>query len=175
MSVKQRLTVFLLVVPTLAVVSANALTAQEARVGAHVSFASEMDFGLGPRVVVPVPADDLQLHVAGSVDYFFPSSLADGVDQSFWEIRATLLLDIPVEAESVAPYAGVGIHYYNLGASVDIRPLDLSVAASTGGFGVDLVAGARFGSGSTGPTPFIELRYDGNEVGQIILSGGVLF
>ena len=158
-------------------IPADALSAQDVRFGAHAAYGSESSVGVGGRLLVPLTAGDLHLHIGGAVDFFLPHhSTADlhvfgdvvqiGEGSTLLESRVIGLLDIPVDAGSAAPYAGVGLHRYSYGSTL---------YESTDGFGVDLIGGVRFESDSGGLTPFAELRYEGNDIGQIVITGGVLF
>lgn len=155
------------------------LVSQGISVGAAASFGGDTDFGVGPRVQVPVSAGDLQLHVAGSFDYFFPGlpdTEAAGIhlDIGYWELNGNLLLDIPMAEATVAPYAGAGLNFYRAsgGFAFELGDESASFGASDSGLGLNFLGGVRFGSG--GLSPLLEARYS-TGVRQVVLSLGVLF
>lgn len=144
------------------------LVAQDIGFGAAASYGDNTDLGIGPRVLVPITAGELQLHIVGSLDYFFPDSGTGGVDVTYFEVNGNVLLDIPLAEATVAPYAGAGLSYARSGVETPNRS-----AVFTSEVGLNILGGVRFGSG--GLSPFVEGRYSTAFDGQAVLSAGVLF
>ena len=139
------------------------LVAQDVSFGGAASYGEDTDLGIGPRLLVPVAAGDLQLHIAGSLDYFFPDTGPVDIDLTYVELHGNVLLDIPLADAAVAPYAGAGLNYARSSAS----------SVSTSEVGLNILGGMRFGSG--GLSPFVEGRYSTAFDGQAVVSAGVLF
>ena len=159
----------------------GSLAAQGTSFGAQASYGSEMDFGIGAGVAVPLASGSLPLRLAASFDYFFPgggSAARGGVsveaDLNYWEINGNVLVDIPVSGGSIAPYVGAGANFYrtSVGVTIDVMGEELGASPSESKVGLNLAGGLRFGSG--GPTPRLEVRY-ATGVEQFVVAAGVSF
>ena len=135
--------------------------------GGQLSWADDFDLGLGGRVVLGLPFEQVPLEAIGTFDYFFPDEDAPGVDVTYWELNTNVVYRIPVQVPMLTPYAGAGINIAH--ASVDSDLIDMSDTD----VGINLLGGIKYNAGPV--TPFAELRFelDGGE--QFVLSFGALF
>lgn len=151
----------------LAVMVAGGLAfgAPEARaqvaIGAQVSYAEDMDLGVGARAGVSLPFTGLG--VMASFDYFFP-----GIDDfSYMELNANLLYDLTlVRVPIFSPYVGAGLN-------VARSSFDGASSSTKTEEGLNLVAGAEFGVALL--KPFVEFRYQVREGGQFVVAAGLNF
>lgn len=159
---------------TLAVLFVVALPATDAsaqtRWGAQVSFADDMDIGIGVRV-----RRNLEEYMGGlegivSFDLFFP-----GGHTSYWEANGNVTFPLPPGETAgkgdLTPYLGGGLR---LAHRVTDPPGPDSTSKTD--LGLDLLIGTRFASRGRW-TPFAELRLPlgGVEGIAFILAGGVYF
>lgn len=135
--------------------------------GGQLSWGDDADFGIGARVVLGLPFEQVPLEVIGTFDYFFPDEGPGGADVTYWELNANIVYRIPVQVPMLTPYAGTGINIAH--ASVDAEGVDVSDTE----VGINLLGGIKYNAGPV--TPFGEMRFelDGGE--QFVLSFGVLF
>ncbi|UCC49712.1 MAG: outer membrane beta-barrel protein [Gemmatimonadota bacterium] len=135
--------------------------------GGQLSWGDDADFGIGGRVVLGLPFEQVPLEVIGTFDYFFPDEGPGGADVTYWELNANIVYRIPVRVPMLTPYAGTGINIAHVSVDTD------GVDASDTEVGINLLGGAKYDAGPV--TPFAELRFelDGGE--QFVLSLGVLF
>lgn len=134
--------------------------------GPQASFADDVDFGIGGRVVAGVP-DYAGFEVAGSFDYYFP----DGFD--YWEINGNVLYNLELEgSSSFRPYAGGGLNIARIDSDVSVPGFD--VDASTTEVGLNLVGGAKIATDAV-TTPFVEAKFEISGGEQFVIQGGLLF
>lgn len=156
----------------LCVVSAG--TAQAQRFGAALSWGSDTDLGVAPRVEFPLTnmlSKSGALSKAffiGEFTWFFPDcGGASGVDCSYWELNPGLAVPFTVSNPKIAPYLGAGLNIAH-------------ASASSGGFtasdtqtGLNALGGLKFGLGSMDAFTEARLELSGGE--QLVLSFGLLF
>jgi hypothetical protein len=133
------------------------------RLGGQVSFAQDVNAGLGLRLELPLsPALARDLRLAVAFDYFFPNSPA-----SYWELNTDLAWGFPLSGTRVSLYAGAGLNIARTTSSGVPR-----VGATD--VGVNLLGGVRFGT-STRLTPFVELRPELGGGDRLVLTAGIIF
>ena len=125
--------------------------------GPQVNWGDDVDFGVGGRVWLGIPAG-IPLAAIGSFDYFFP-----GNDVTYWEFNANAVYSFPIPSDVVAPYAGAGFNIAHASAN--------SVGNTELGF--NILGGAKFTVGQF--TPFGELRFELSGGEQFVITGGLLF
>lgn len=125
--------------------------------GVQANVASEMDVGIGGRVLGNIPGSNLE--AVGSFDIYFPDGPRD-----FWELNGNLFYHFHLSGTpNVLPYAGGG----------------LNIARSSNGQGrtepgLNLGGGVRFPTRSD-ITPFVELRGVISDFDQLVATFGLLF
>jgi hypothetical protein len=156
-------------VSTMAAVAAlclvpTALAAQGApRLGGQVSFAQDVNAGLGLRLELPLsPAVARDLRVVAAFDYFFPDSPAN-----YWELNTDLAWGFRLTGTRVSLYAGAGLNIAHTSYSGIPRAAGTEV-------GVNLLGGVRFGT-ATRLTPFVELRPELGGGDRLVLTAGLIF
>jgi opacity protein-like surface antigen len=135
--------------------------------GAHASWASEVDLGIGARAAFELPVENLS--IVPSLDIFFPGSPAPGVSNSWMELNGNVHYSFPLENNpKFLPYAGGGLNFTRQSVKFG------GISESATKVGLNLLGGMHFGSwGSV--RPFAELRYATVYTGQLIISGGINF
>jgi hypothetical protein len=142
--------------------------------GAHASWASEVDLGLGARASIALPVENLS--IVPTFDFFFPSTGVSEVSMKWMELNANAHYAFPLaDNPGILPYAGGGINFVRLSSTVDMGPLfGGKQSVSDTEAGLNLLGGVKFPSFGK-LIPFGELRYATVGKGQIILTGGVNF
>ncbi len=141
----------------------------QVRFGAQGSWADDVDFGVGGRVVFGLNniIKGTPLEGTASFDYYFP----DG-PLTYWEINGNVLYAIPGVKGSLAPYVGGGLNVAH--ASVDLNIPGISGASNTD-IGLNIVGGTKFGMQGKRLAPFAEVKFELGGGEQFVLTGGVLF
>jgi len=133
------------------------------RLGGQVSFAQDVNAGLGLRLEVPLsPALARDLRVAVAFDYFFPDSPVN-----YWELNTDLAWGFPLRGTGIALYAGAGLNIARTSASGVPR-------SGVTDLGVNLLGGVRFRS-SMRLTPYVELRPELGGGDRLVLTTGLIF
>lgn len=135
--------------------------------GGQLSFAEDVDLGVGARITYDLAEIQPGLHAIGTFDYFFPST--DGL--SYLEVNANAGYDLPIEDQAFAPYVGGGLNLAR--ASVDIDGIGGSVSGSNTDLGLNILGGIRYPVSEV--TTFAEVRLEAAGGEQFVLSAGVLF
>jgi len=154
----------LLIVGVVGMWNAADLEAQ-VRFGGQLGYADDADLGIGGRVQVGLPVE--QLAFIGSFDWYFPSDIA-GVNINYWEINANVKYGIPVNNALFGPYVGSGLNFAHASVSAQGFP-----GVSDSNLGLNLMAGTSFNTGRY--HPFAELRVEIGGGEQLILAGGLMF
>lgn len=132
-------------------------------VSPHAAFASDVDFGVGATLGIPVGPVEL----AGSFTFFFPS------DFDYWEINAMVLYPFQLSDSPVVPYAmaGLAIGHWSFDVDIpDIPGFDFGFDGSHTGLRVG--GGARIGTGDS-IAPFAEMLLGLGDLPDFMLRGGV--
>jgi len=139
------------------------LAAQGPRLGGQVSFAQDVNAGLGLRLELPLSrALARDLRVAVAFDYFFPDSPVN-----YWELNTDLAWGFHLAGTGVSLYAGAGLNI--------ARTSDSGIPRSgVTDAGVNLLGGVRFGT-ATRLTPFVELRPELGGGDRLVLTAGIMF
>jgi hypothetical protein len=133
------------------------------RLGGQVSFAQDVNAGLGLRLELPLsPALARDLRVAVAFDYFFPDSPVN-----YWELNTDLAWGFRLTGTRVSLYAGAGLNI----ARTSVSGVPRSGATDVG---VNLLGGVRFGT-STRLTPYVELRPELGGGDRLVLTAGIMF
>lgn len=171
---RKLLTIASLVAMSLAPTALNA----QVGVGGQLSFANDVDIGIGARATFGLPAP-APLEIVATADYFFPDEFT-GVDLSYWEINANLVYLFKIPASIIQPYAGGGLNFAHASFSTDFSELGVEVPPEISNFegsdsqlGLNLLGGAKLNLGPI--TPFGELRYEVSGGEQFVVSMGALF
>lgn len=146
----------------------------QAHLGGQVSFADDVDFGIGPRLVIDLPGDS-NLGIIGSFDYFFPDTgsgafFGTDIDINYWELNGNLVYLLELEDSAVLPYAGGGINFAHVSATVESG--GTSESGSDSEIGLNILGGIQFPGESV--TPFAELRIEASGGEQTVVTGGLL-
>ncbi len=151
------------------------------RFGAQASYDNEFDFGIGARAQVgpllPNSGNEVLRRIVGiaTFDYFFPDCGTD-VECGYWDLSGNLALPFPGAAlgatQTIIPYAGAGLSYANVSVDIDIEGV-VEFSDSGNGIAPNLFGGLQFPLG--GLSSYVEARYRASELGQFILTFGVLF
>ncbi|HSG81677.1 MAG TPA: hypothetical protein VLC48_05470 [Gemmatimonadota bacterium] len=139
----------------------------QVNLGAQISWADNADFGFGGRIAARSPLVDPAIEFIGTFDFFFPGVPAGADDSAYWEANLNFVYNIPVQHESLRPYAGGGLNIAY--GSVTIG----SVKASSTDVGANLLGGIKYVKGAI--IPFGEIRYELGGGEQFVLTGGFLF
>lgn len=147
---------------------------QGVAVGGQASWGDDMDFAVGPRLVLDLDAFDRGLRIVGAFDLFFPNDFEfdeQGItvpaQVDYWE--ATFLLTYVVDTRPfpLGPYFGAG--YTFVRQSVAESPDGQFDGTHTDG-SVALVAGAELRRAVV--RPFLEVRYVPREGLRDFIRGG---
>lgn len=148
---------FALGVALLVAPAAGDLHGQGVAFGAHGLWSSEVDFGIGGRVLGNI--EDVNLEAVGEFNLFFPEG-----DLDFWEINGILFYHFHLaDTRSVMPYLGGGL---NIGTA--------SNGDSETEIGLNLGGGVRFPNTSS-VTPYIEGRGVVSDFDHFVITAGLLF
>jgi hypothetical protein len=150
----------------LAMLAGPAAADAQVRFSGELSYGSEMDVGIGARLLANIKTLE-RWDFVGSFDWFFPSEPV-GQDRSYWEINGNMAYNFPLAQSTVVPYAGAGLNIGHMSVEFD----DASGASDTD-LGLNLFGGTRFGKGPV--VPFAELRFTVEGGDQVVITGGVLF
>lgn len=134
-------------------------------VSPHAAFGSDVDFGVGTTLGLPVGP----VEAAGSFTYFFPS------DFDYWEIDVMALYPIQLSDSPVVPYlvAGLAIGSFSVDVDVpDIPGFDFDTGVDGSQVGMRLGGGARIGTGGS-PAPFAEVLLGLGDIPDFMVRGGV--
>lgn len=136
--------------------------------GAHASFASESDLGIGARAMFEAPVE--RLTIVPSLDIFFPSSGVSGVTTRWIELNGNVHYAFPLSDTDAPylPYAGGGLSLMRYSVSY------AGFSGSETELGLNLVGGVNF-LNIASFVPFAELRFNTVGSGQLILTGGINF
>ena len=143
--------------------AAGNLAAQAPRLGGQLSFAQDMNAGVGLRLedfLTPPGPRDLRLMVA--YDYYFPNSPIQ-----YWELNGNVAWGFRLAPARLALYVGGGVNIARSG----VRGVPNSAVTD---LGANLLAGLRFATG-TRATPYVELRPELGGGNRLVLSAGVMF
>jgi len=155
----------LLIVVAVGMWGAAADLQAQVRFGGQVGYADDADIGIGARVQVGLPVE--QLAFVGSFDWFFPSDIP-GASITYWELNANLRYGIPVNHALFGPYVGSGFNFAHASISVQGFP-----GLSDSDLGLNLLAGSSFNTGKH--KPFAELRVELGGGEQVVLAAGLMF
>jgi hypothetical protein len=123
--------------------------------GGQFSWGDEKQLALGSRLSVVWPFLP-RTETMASFDYFFP-------DQGdYWEANVNIAHMVPVAAENLGLYAGVGFNWAHI---VNGR--------GRNEFGLNLLAGVKYLRPAV--TPFGEIRREVGGGDQLVITGGVMF
>jgi opacity protein-like surface antigen len=158
---------FLLTICSLALFGFAATEANaQVSFGAHASWASDVDLGVGARASFTLPVENLT--IVPSFDFHFPGN---GV--SWMEFSANAHYDFPLaDNPGILPYAGGGLNHIR--SKVEFSMLGISESYTATATGLNLLGGVKFPQFGK-LVPFGELRYGTAGTGQIYLTGGVIF
>lgn len=147
-------------------------THAQVRFGAQASFANDVDLGVGARAQFGLKQISERLEGIASFDWFFPSGDA-GVDWTYFEINANVAYAFPLTGSStLRPYAGGGLNFARI--SIDYPDLPFAPGSySSTDVGLNVLGGAKFGTGALTPFAEVRLQLGGGE--QFVISGGILF
>ncbi len=129
--------------------------------GVHGSWAEDVDWGIGGRVAVQLPVDQLPLAFVGSFDWFWPEP--DELED-YWELNANLVIKPALEL--IAGYFGAGL---NLAHSVAQDPFGAGKLSETKA-GLNLVGGLIYDGLLT---PYGEVRYEIGGGEQFVVTVGI--
>ena len=143
--------------------STTALAAQSApRLGGQMSFAQDVNAGLGVRLDVPVASRGQDLRLMTAFDYFFPNS-----PFRYWEFNADLAWGLRLADTRLSLYVGGGLNMAR--TSVEGIP-----GSGNTDLGANLLIGLRIPTTSR-LTPYVELRPEFGGGNRLVLSTGVIF
>ena len=140
--------------------------------GAHASFATEVDLGLGARANFDLAAVE-NLAIVPSFDIHFPGNGGEGISNNWMEFSVNAHYSFPLaDNPGLLPYAGGGLTHVRNKVKVTILGISDSYTATD--TGLNLIGGVKFPQfGSF--VPFGELRYSTAGPGQLYLTGGINF
>ncbi len=143
--------------------TAGTLKAQGApRLGGQMSFAQDVNAGLGLRLDVPVATRGEDLRLMGAFDYFFPDA-----PFRYWEFNADLAWGLRLADTRLSLYLGGGLNMAR--SSVQGIP-----GSGSTDLGANLLVGLRIPTASR-LTPYVELRPEFGGGNRLVLSTGILF
>lgn len=129
--------------------------------GLHGNWAEETDWGIGGRVAVQLPVDQVPLGLVSSFDWFWPES--EAIDE-YWELNANLVMKPALAL--IAGYFGIGL---NLAHTEAQDPFGAGKLTETK-VGMNLVAGLIYDGLLT---PYGEVRYEVGGGEQFVLTVGI--
>jgi hypothetical protein len=143
--------------------SGTSLAAQSApRVGGQMSFAQDVNAGLGVRLDVPLASRGENLRLLTAFDYFFPNA-----PLRYWELNADLAWGLRLADTRLGLYLGGGLNVARSG-------LQGVPGAGNTDLGANLLVGLRIPT-SSHVTPYVELRPEFGGGNRLVLSVGFLF
>jgi hypothetical protein len=143
--------------------SATSLAAQGApRVGGQMSFARDVNAGLGVRLDVPLASRGQDLRLMTAFDYFFPNS-----PFRYWELNENLAWGLRLADTRLGLYLGGGLNVARSGVQ------GIPGSGNTD-LGANLLIGVRIPT-SSHVTPYVELRPEFGGGNRLVLSTGFLF
>ena len=143
--------------------TAGKLAAQAPRMGGQLSFAQDVNAGVGLRLEDPLaPPASHDLRVIGTFDYYFPNT-----PFQYWELNGNVAWGFRLAPARLALYVGGGINIARSGVR------GVPDAAQTN-LGANLLVGFRFLT-STSATPYVELRPELGGGNRLVVSTGVMF
>ena len=143
--------------------SATSLAAQTApRVGGQMSFAQDVNAGLGLRLDLPLSARGQDLRLMTAFDYFFPNSPV-----RYWEVNGNLAWGVGLADTRLRLYLGGGLNIARAG-------LQGVPGSGNTSLGANLLVGLRIPT-SSHVTPYVELRPEFGGGNRLVLSTGFLF
>ena len=142
--------------------SAGNLAAQAPRMGGQLSFAQDVNAGLGVRLDLPLASRGQDLHLMTTFDYFFPDS-----PFRYWEFNGDLAWGLRLADTRLSLYVGGGLN---------LARTSLHGVPGSGNtdLGANLLVGLRIPTTSR-VTPYVELRPEFGGGNRLVLSTGVLF
>ena len=142
---------------------AGKLAAQEPRMGGQLSFAQDVNAGVGLRLEDALtPPSSHELRLMASFDYYFPNT-----PFQYWELNGDIAWAFPLAPARLSLYVGGGVNIARSGVR------GVPDAAQTN-LGLNLLAGFRFLTG-TRATPYVELRPELGGGNRLVISTGVMF
>ncbi len=139
------------------------LAAQGApRFGGQLSFAQDVNAGLGARLDLPLATRGQDMRLLTEFDYFFPDA-----PFRYWEFNGDLAWGLRLADTRLSLYLGGGLNV----ARSSVRGLP---GSGTTDLGANLLVGLRIPTASR-LTPYIELRPEFGGGNRLVLSTGVLF
>jgi hypothetical protein len=137
--------------------------------GVQLDWSSDVDFGIGARVVFGLQSLFPKTPLDGivSFDYFFPGGAPAGVSFTYWEINGNVAYRFTVpRSSSLRPYAGGGLN---------IAHASVSPGGSDTKAGLNLLGGTTFRIKGSNLTPFAEARGEIGGGKTFVLTGGIRF
>ncbi len=133
------------------------------RLGGEVSFAQDVNAGVGVRLEVPLTPPGVQdLRLDASFDYFFPNDPA-----TYWELNTNLNWGWYISGTRIGVYFGGGLNVARAGISGVPGSSDTNV-------GANLLVGLRFPT-AVRLTPYVELRPELGGGERLVLTAGLMF
>jgi len=165
---------------TLVALLALALPAQaQVNFGGQLSFADDLDFGVGARALFDTGDVVAQSRVEAAFDFYFPDEGGFGADVTAWILEANAHYFFPIENSPVNVYAGAGFHYWDISYDIEFtNPFTGDTVSEDGGddgIGLNILGGVEFPLENSSVTPFAELKLQLSGAEQFILTGGVVF
>lgn len=147
----------------LALLGAGEARAQGLAFGGQLHWSDDYDFGLGPRVELPIELPSGALTFNGSFDIYFPDDIG-GTERDYWELNGNVVYTFELPESSVEPYAGGGLSL----AHIDFEP-----GGEDTEVGLNVLGGLRFPKAAF--VPFVEAKFmiQGGE--HFALTGGLMF
>ena len=139
------------------------LAAQGApRLGGQLSFAQDVNAGLGVRLDLPLASRGQDLRLMTAFDYFFPDA-----PFRYWELNGDLAWGLRLADTRLSLYLGGGLNI----ARSSLQGIPGSANTD---LGANLLVGLRVPTASR-VTPYVELRPEFGGGNRLVLSTGVLF
>ncbi len=133
------------------------------RLGGEVSFARDVNTGVGVRLELPLtPPSAQDLRLEASFDYFFPDS-----PLTYWELNTDLAWGWYISGTRIGVYFGGGLNVARSGLS----GVPGSGNTDVGG---NLLVGLRFPT-AVRLTPFVELRPELGGGDRLVFTAGLMF
>lgn len=149
----------------LALLGVGDAQAQGLQLGGQAHWSDDFDFGLGPRVGVPIELPAGHLNFNGSFDIFFPDDI-DGGDVDYWELNGNVVYTFELPESTVEPYAGGGLSLARIEVTTSLGSGDDTDV------GVNLLGGFRFPQEAI--VPFVEGKFVLGGGEHFVLSGGIM-
>lgn len=146
----------------LALLGAGEARAQGFQFGGQVHWSDDYDFGVGPRIGLPIELPATSLTFNGSFDIYFPD--VDGADVTYWELNGNVVYNFELPESTVEPYAGGGL-------SVD--HIDVEGVGDDTDVGLNVLGGLRFPQAAI--VPYLEAKFVLGGGEHFALTGGLMF